>query len=157
MSDFVFNAALGRVAELYNRVKNNDPANSALVVVVLKASGISADATLKDLTTLAAILSSGTTAEATNSGYSRKILDDTILSALTPDNTNDRMDADTPDLTWTSVQATGGNWGKLLFCYDNDTTGGNDTNIVPLTAHDFAISCDGTDVTAGVAVFYRAS
>ena len=34
MADFVFNIAKGRVAEFYNRVDTNDPANSALVIVV---------------------------------------------------------------------------------------------------------------------------
>lgn len=159
MADFVFNVALGRVAEFYNRVDSNDPANSALVIVALKASGISSDATLKDLTTLAAVLASGTTAEATNTGYARKTLDDTAIGTLTPDNTNDRMDVDIPDQTWTAVQTTGGAWGKLLVCYDNDTTGGTDSNLIPLTAHDFAVTPDGSDITAVIAAagFYRAA
>ncbi len=159
MADFVFNIAKGRVAELYNRVDTNDPANSALVVVALKSSGISSDATLLDLDTLAAVLASGTTVEATNSGYARKVLTDSDLAALSPDDTNDRMDVDIPDQTWTSVQATGGAWGKLLICYDSDTTGGTDSNIIPLTAHDFAVTPDGSDIVAQVSAsgFYRAT
>jgi hypothetical protein len=159
VADFVFNVALGRVAELYNRVDTNDPANSALIIVALKSSGISSDATLKDVDTLAAVLASGTTVEATNTGYARKILTDTELSAMTPDDANDRMDIDIPDQTWTGVQATGGAWGKLLVCYDADTTGGTDSNIIPLTAHDFAVTPDGSDIQAVIAAtgFYRAS
>ena len=33
MANIVFNIAKGRVVELYNRVENNDPANSALILV----------------------------------------------------------------------------------------------------------------------------
>lgn len=42
MANFVFNIAKGRVAELYNRVTTNDPANSALVAVVLATAGLDA-------------------------------------------------------------------------------------------------------------------
>lgn len=45
----------------------------------------------------------------------------------------------------------------LLFCYDSDTTAGTDANIVPLTCHPFAITPDGSDVTAAVTDFFRAS
>ena len=35
MADFVFNLSKGRVAEFFNRVDSNDPANSAIIVSVL--------------------------------------------------------------------------------------------------------------------------
>jgi hypothetical protein len=38
VADFVYNIAKGRVAELYNRVDSNDPANSVLVIVVIDAA-----------------------------------------------------------------------------------------------------------------------
>jgi hypothetical protein len=157
MADFVFNIAKGRVAELYNRVDSNDPANSALVIVVLATSGLEADATLIDLDTLSAVVA-GTTNEVTNTNYARKVLTDADLSAMTPDDTNNRMDLDIPDQTWTSVAA-GDGWSKLLVCYDNDTTGGTDANIIPLTAHDFVVTPDGSDITAQINAsgFYRAS
>lgn len=158
MGDFVFNIAKGRVAEFYNRVDSNDPANSALVIVALKASGIEADSVLRDYDTLSAILAAAND-EATNTGYARKVLTDSDLSAFAADDTNDRVDLDIADQTWTAVEATGGAWAKLLICYDSDTTGGDDTNIIPLTAHDFAVTPDGSDITAQIASagFYRAS
>ena len=157
MADFVFNIAKGRVAELYNRVDSNDPANSALVIVVLATSGLEADATLIDLDTLSAVVA-GTTNEVTNTNYARKVHTDADLSAMTPDDTNNRIDLDIPDQTWTSVAA-GDGWSKLLVCYDNDTTGGTDANIIPLTAHDFVVTPDGSDITAQINAsgFYRAS
>lgn len=157
MADFVFNIAKGRVAELYNRVDTNDGANSALIILVLATSGLESDATLKDLDTVTALVA-GTTNEVTNSGYARKVLTDTELSAMAPDDTNDRMDLDFADQTWTAVAA-GDGWSKLVVCFDNDTTGGTDANIVPLTAHDFVVVPDGSDITAQInsAGFFRAS
>jgi len=157
MADFVFNIAKGRVGEFYNRVDTNDPANSALIIVILRTASIETDAVLKDKDTLADVLS-GTTDEATNTNYARKTLTDTDISAFAADDTNDRVDLDIADQTWTSV-ASGDGWSKLLVCYDNDTTAGTDANIIPLTAHDFVVTPDGTDIVAQIASagFYRAS
>lgn len=157
MADFVFNIAKGRVAELYNRVDSNDPANSALVIVVLATSGLESDATLKDKDTLADVLA-GTTNEVTNTGYARKVLTDADLAAFAADDTNDRVDLDFADQTWTGVAA-GDGWSKVIVCYDSDTTAGTDSNIVPLTAHDFVVTPDGSDIVAQInaAGFYRAA
>lgn len=154
MSNFTFNVAKGRAAELYNRVKTNDPANSALVIVAINTTAT--DATLEDLDTLAAIIADANTAEVTNSGYARKVLTDADLAALAPDDTNNRMDIDLGDQTWSAVAA-GDAWTDLIICYDPDTTGGDDSALIPLTQHDFPITPDGSDIVAQVAVFFRAS
>lgn len=159
MADSVFNVAKGRVVEYYNRVESDDPANSALIVVALKASGLESHATLKDYNDLAAILAAAND-EATNTGYARKTLTQADLAALpSPDDTNDRYEVDIPDQTWTAVQTTGGAWGMLLICYDPDTTAGTDSTIIPLTMHDFAVTPDGTDIVAQVNAlgFFRAA
>lgn len=157
MADFVFNVSKGRVAELYNRVQTNDGANSALIIVVINANGAT-DATMKDYDTLAALLADVNVAEVTNSNYARKTLTDSDLSAFSPDDTNDRVDLDIADQTWNSVAA-GDAWTDLVICYDNDTTGGTDSNIIPLTLHDFAATPNGGNITAQIATagFYRAS
>ncbi len=156
MADFVFNIAKGRVAELFERVAQNDPANAALVVVAVVST--ETDATLRDLDTLAAVLANANTAEVTNTNYARKVLTDSDLSAIAPDDANDRMDLDFADQTWSAVGA-GDSWTDLLICYDSDTTGGTDANIIPLTQHDFSITPDGSDIVAQLAAagFYRAS
>jgi len=156
MADQVFNIALGRVAELYNRVDQNDPTNAALIIAAINTSAL--DATLKDLDDLAAVLGDANTAEVTNTNYARKVLTDADLTAFAPDDANDRVDLDIPDQTWTSVSA-GDNWTDLLVCYDSDTGAGTDANIVPLTQHDFSVTPDGSDITAQIAAagFYRAS
>ena len=156
MANFIHNIGLGRVAELYNRVDLNDPANAVLVIVVIDLNG-DTDAVMKDRDTLSALLA-GTANEVTNTNYARKVLADTDLAAMAPDDSNDRMDLDFADQTFSAIAA-GDAWTDLLVCYDSDSTGGDDTNIVPLTNHDFVVTPDGSDITAQLdaAGFYRAS
>ena len=47
----------------------------------------------------------------------------------------------------------------MIICYDGDTGAGNDSNIIPLTFHDFVLTSDGSDVTAQFDAlgFFRAS
>lgn len=153
MSNIVFNIAKGRVVELYNRVKSNDPTNAALILVPIETSGLESDATLIDKDDLAALLS-GATNEQTTMG--RKTLTDSDLASLpAPDDGNDRYDVSLPTTTWTA--ATGNAISKIAVCYDSDTTGGADSAIIPLTMFDFAITPDGSDVQMTGGVFFRAS
>ena len=146
MADGTFNVGLGRIVELANRVNSNDPANSAFVLVVLKAAGLQADSVLIDYNDLAAILAA-TNDEATNAGYARKVLTDVSGITVTVDDTEDEVLVNFPAQIFATVAAAGGAWGKSLVCYDSDTTGGTDANIVPLTFHDCAITPDGRDIT----------
>lgn len=153
MANIVFNIAKGRVVELYNRVKSNDPANSALVIVPIETAGLEADAVLVDADTLAAVLA-GATNEQTTMG--RKTLTDADLAALpAPDDANDRYDVALPTVTWTA--ATGNAISKLLVCYDSDTTAGTDANIVPLTLFDFTQTPSGGNIEMTGGTFYRAA
>ena len=159
MADGVFNIAKGRVVEFYNRVESNDPAASALIVVLLKAN--EAEATLIDRDNLSLVLAEAGNTEAVFTNYARKTLTDADLAALpAPDDTNERFEVDIPDQTWTSA-GNGANdtLTKLLVCYDADTGAGDDTNIIPLTHHDFAVTTDGSDLTAQIAAlgFFRAA
>jgi hypothetical protein len=144
VADFTFNVSLGRVVELYGRVKAGDPSGAVLMLVVLKATAAS-DATLRDCTTLAAVLSASP--EATNSGYARKTLAATAIAAVTPDHTNDLIALTFPAQTWNSVAAAGGNWAKLVVCYA-PTAASATSAIVPMTCHDLAVVPNGTNVTA---------
>lgn len=155
MADFVYNIAKGRVVELANRVLNNDPTNSALVVLLLK--GAAADTTLKDLDTLSAVLGDVSTTEADASGYSRKTITDAAGGlTVTVDDTNDLVDVDVSDIAWGTLGA-GNNLTDVIFAYDNDTAAGTDANIVPLTQHDFVLTTQGTEVTTIVNNFFRAT
>jgi hypothetical protein len=153
MANIVFNIAKGRVVELYNRVKSNDPANSALILVPIETSGLEADATLIDVDTLTALVA-GTTNEQTTMG--RKTLTDADLAALpAPDDVNDRYDISLPTQVWTG--ATGNAISKIAVCYDSDTTAGTDANIIPLTMFDFVQTPSGADIQMTGGVFFRAS
>jgi hypothetical protein len=153
MANIVFNIAKGRVVEYYNRVKSNDPANSALILVPLETSGLESDATLIDADTLTALLS-GATNEQTTMG--RKTLSDSALAALpSPDDTNDRYEVSLPTQTWTA--ASGNAISKIVVCYDSDTTSGTDANIIPLTMFDFAQTPSGADIQMTGGVFFRAA
>lgn len=146
MADVQFNISRGKVNEYFARVDGNDPANSAIVIVLLKVA--EADATLVDYDDLAAVLA-GSNTEADFTNYARKVLTDTDITAPVPDDTNDWQVADIAAQTWTSAGGTLDNTlVKLLLCYDSDTTGGTDANIVPIAAYDFAATTNGADLTA---------
>ena len=145
MASFGFNVAKGREAEFHNRVDGNDPANSALILAVLAAATIEPDATLVDFDTLAAILA--ISLEVTNGSYARKTLTDANLSPYTVDDT---LNLPMANQTFATIAA-GDSWAKLLICYDSDTTGGTDANIVPVVAHDLllngaAVVPNGSDI-----------
>lgn len=153
MANIVFNIAKGRVVEYYNRVKGNDPAASAIILVPIETTGLEADAVLLDVDTLAALIA-GTTNEQTTMG--RKTLTDVELAALpAPDDTNDRYEVSLPTTTWTA--ATGNAISKIAVCYDADTAAGTDANIIPLCMFDFAQTPSGSDIQMTTGVFFRAS
>ena len=153
MANIVFNIAKGRVVEYYNRVKGNDPANSALILVPIETSGLQADSVLIDVDDLAALVA-GATNEQTTMG--RKTLTDSDLAALPgPDDANDRYDISLPTVTWTA--ASGNPISKIVVCYDPDTTGGADSAIIPLTMFDAVATPDGNDLQLTGGVFFRAS
>lgn len=167
MADFTFNIARGCNKFYYYAVENSlvlasagqftSTANSAFIIVAIDANGTTDDA-LRDFDDLAALLA-GTPNEVTNSGYARKVLTETDLAAVpAPDDTNNRLDLDINDQTWTGVAA-GTAWTDLLVCFDPDTTAGTDSSIIPMTCHDFPITPDGSDINVGVAAagFYRSA
>lgn len=154
MADFVFNIAKGRVGQYVQNVKDGSPANSRLQVIPLETTGLEADAALKDHNELAALLA-GTSNEQITMG--RK----TVLAAaitITVDDTNERLDIDMSDITWTG--ATGNAISALIVVYCPDgVTPGADSTFIPLTNHAFVVTPDGSDITAQVAAagFFRAS
>jgi len=145
MANIVFNIALGRLANYTSLPAAND----ALILVPLEASGLETDAVLRDKDDLAAVVA-GTTNEQTTVG--RK----TLASVTdTVDDTNDRVALDAADVTWTSP--TGNAIGAVVICYDPDTTGGTDADLIPLTKHDLAWTPDGNSFTLTISDFARVS
>ncbi len=157
MADFVYNVAKGHVSEFATRILANDPTNAVFVAVLLKASV--ADGTAEDYDDLSLVLGDASTTESDATDYVRKLITDSGEGLTrTIDDTNNRIDIDVSDIVWTGLGgATNNTLTDLLFCYDSDSTGGTDANIVPCTQHDFALTTQDTDVTAQVANFFRAS
>lgn len=154
MADFVFNIAKGIAKQYFVNVDTGAPANSRLKVIPIETSGIEADATLKDYDDLAALLA-GTSNEQTTMG--RKTLTSADVT-ITLDDTNDRVDVDVSDITWTGATGNAISALVLVYCPDGVTPGA-DSTFVPISKHDFAITPDGSDVTAQIAAagIWRAS
>jgi hypothetical protein len=154
MADFVFNIAKGKV-KYYCELPVASGAGDCLTIVLLKAA--EADSTLKDYTNLLSLLAGASNeADFTNYGARKEITSVTI----TVDNTNDRVDIAIPDQTWANAGgATNNTLTDLLICYDPLSGSGTDSDIIPLTCHDFTPTTDGSDLTADVATagFFRAS
>lgn len=153
MANIVFNTSCGRVSEYANRVITNDPTNS--VFLLLGYNSTATDATIRDLADVAAVEADANTAELTNSGYVRKTFNEAAIT-MTINNAADRTEVDVADQTWTAVAA-GTNFTHLLFAYDSDSTTGTDSAVKPCTWHNFAVTTDGSDVTAQIADFFRAA
>lgn len=101
---------------------------------VLKTGSANGVNGIVDLDTVAAITAGGYT-EVTNAGYARKTLTDADLAAWAPDDTNNRVLLVLPLQTFGSPNVTAGdNWDLVVVAYDNDTTGGTDANLIPITA-----------------------
>ena len=145
MANIVFSVALGRLAYYASLPAAND----ALILVPLEASGLETDAVLRDKDTLTDVVA-GTTNEQTTIG--RKTL---ASVTVTVDDTNDRVALDAADVTWTSP--TGNAIGAVVICYDPDTTGGTDADLIPLTKHDLTWTPDGNSFTLAIADFARIS
>jgi Flp pilus assembly protein TadG len=147
VADIIFNIAKGKIAYFAEL----GAANDALIMVPIETTGIVSDATMRDYATLDAVLA-GASNEQTTMG--RKTL---ASVTVTVDNTNDRVDIDCADVTWTA--ATGNAISAVLICYDGDTTAGTDANIIPISKHDFVVTPNGGDIVAQIAAsgFARAS
>lgn len=124
------------------------------MLVPLSASGTEAQG--QDLDTLAAVEADANFAEQTAGGWARVVLDDTDLAVIAVDDTNNRFPATIPQVSMGSPTA-GNDTTGLLVCYDPDTTAGTDSNIVPISHHDFAVTADGNEVVVNAGDVVRAS
>lgn len=145
MSDVIFNIAKGAAAE-----KARDDATKFLVLLLKVDEG---NTGLIDRATVSAILGASNT-EANFTNYARKT---GITATLAVDNTNDWVTLDMPDQTWTTAGgATNNTLTKLIIAYEEAAA---DSTRVPISAHDFAVTTDASDLTAQVATagFYKAA
>lgn len=145
MTDFAFNIAKGRMVEFAQRVKGGDPAASRLVLLALSTNAPT-ESTAKDADTFAALVTAGAV-EATNGGYAKKIITAADIT-MNIDDTGEKYWVDLADQTWAAVAA-GSAWVALILGYSPVTSPAN-ADIVPIGHYDFAVTPDGSDITAQV-------
>lgn len=145
MANIVFNAALGRLAHYASLPATND----ALILVALESSGLVADYVMRDYDTLSDLLAGASNEQTT---VTRKTL---ASVTVTVNDTDNRVDIDAADVTYTAP--TGNPIGAMVVCYDPDTTGGDDTTLIPLTKHDLTWTPDGNNFTLTIADLGRVS
>lgn len=155
---FTANKGKGRIVELYNRVKNNEPANSAFVLIPLSAAGSEAEG--QDYDDLKALLEDAGFTEQGGGGWERKTLTDSELAAFPePDDENNRYDVENPEVNFGEPEA-GNDVVAFALCYDPNTTEGEDDTLeflgqsLPASG---TIEADGTEVTVKAGEFFRAS
>ncbi len=155
MANFTFNQGKGRVVQLVKNVDAATPANAAILLVVLSASDTFAN--VGDFDTLTAVLA-GTPNEvgaAWGASNGRKTLTASSFAGTDygPDDTNDWGFAKLPSQTWATVAASNNSTG-LLVCY-TETASPTDSDWIPLTHHDFAVTTDGSNVVLDAGDFFR--
>lgn len=142
MADFVFNIAKGAAAEMF---RDSGAAGGMLLLTTADT-----DDAMGDTDHLTALLATAAV-EAVDASYARKT---GLTGTVTVDDTNNRVDIDMPDQTWTALD--GAAIVDLVIFYENAAA---DSTRIPLTNHDFAVTPDTSDVTAqlNASGFFRAS
>ncbi len=141
MADEVMNIARGKTG-WYSMLT---AASDAITIVVLMV--VEADDTLNNYDELGALIGAAGNTEANSTNYARKELTDITVSQ--DDTANTAKAVVDADKTWSAVAlAAAESWVELLMCWDGDTGAGADTDIIPLTHHDFAVTPNGGDITA---------
>lgn len=125
--------------------------NAGIIITLLKATGLEADGTLADYTNVQALLA-GTSDQADFTNFVRKTVFGSGGTGIvkTVDNATNRVLFDLPDQTWVDAGGnpvvTNNTLGKVLICFDPDTTTGDDSTVLPLLAHDITATTDGNDL-----------
>lgn len=124
MAQAISNVAKGKIRTLGELPLTND----AIIWILLQSAGLEALSVLQDYTTLAALLAGASDEVAsTFSGGARQTA--TGVTVTVSQVTDDVL-IDCADPQWT-VTASAQAIGAVIACYDDDTTGGSDTNLIP--------------------------
>lgn len=145
MADVIANIVKGAAIE---KVRDS---GSNLGVMLLKVN--ESEGTLIDRDDLGALLAAANT-EADFTNYARKT---GITGTITVDDTNDRVDLDMPDQTWSSAGGASDNTLTKAVPYYEESAA--DANRIPIAYLDFPITTNGGNVTMvlNAAGFFRAA
>jgi len=142
MANNVFTYARGCFVEKVKFPLGTD----ALLLILLKSTGLQADTTLRNYQTVAAMLASNTEADFTN--YARKVISGGVT--ITTDTTNSKQTITFSNPTWAAAGgAVNNTLGKLVVAY-RPTSGSLDSACLPLTYHDFSATTTGSDLLGQV-------
>lgn len=144
MANYVFGTTgLGRVAAYVSDVLAGG--NDAIVWIPMATSGTAEQA--EALTTFQAVEADANFSEQTHASWGRITQDETGDGlAVAFDATNNRVECDSNDLVWASPD-TGNNTVGIIACYDPDTTGGDDSTLIPLVHLDMVVTANDQQVT----------
>lgn len=123
----------------------------SLLVVLLQATSLPSDNTLKRTQFLSGVLSTGTGAgiESTFTNYARLVYAAASIT-ITVNTTTDVVTLDISDGLWNSAGgATNNSVAALLLCYKPTSTS-LDTAIPIISKHDFVASTTGGNLTASI-------
>jgi hypothetical protein len=148
MANFVFDYGMGKAAQL---VQDN---TNSLVMILMQA--VEADATLRTYANLSTLLAATGNTEATFTGYARKT---GLAETVTVDTTAHSVKITMPNQTFTAAGgAVNNTLVKVILAVQTATAG--DTGLIPLTAHDYSATTNGTNdlvINIPTTGFYSAS
>ncbi|MEO1529338.1 MAG: hypothetical protein AAFX06_28290 [Planctomycetota bacterium] len=133
MSNFVFNIAKGTVREKALK-------GAPLKMLILQAA--SAEAVLKDLDSVAAVLADAGTDEADFTNYARATL---VNVTDTVDDTSDSVSVTANDVVFASAGGATNNTTVAVVLFDD--VDGTDANAIPLVHLDAVFTTDGNQLT----------
>jgi len=147
MANVSFNIAKGRIPYYFDQAAAGAP---DVVMRLLVAAGLQADATLVDYTTMSALLAASND-EATFTGYAAKTLS---APRSTIDNTTDRVVVDNTAVTTITWNPAGGAvnnaLAKAIICYVPAPGTSTDAQIIPLMAYDISATTDGNPLVVTI-------
>lgn len=135
MADGIFNISKGAFVE-----KIRDGATN-VSILLLQAN--ESEAALVDHDDVASMLAAAGNTEANFTNYGRKT---GLTGTITVDDTNDRVDVDVPDQTFTGAGGAANNdLTKMITAYEESAS---DAGRVPMFHHDLIVTTDGNDLIA---------
>ncbi len=138
MANLIFNVMKGAWAQ-YGTLPL---ASDGLTLVPLLSAGLVSDATMRDYTTLAAVLAGNT-----ESNIGRKAL---TTVTVTVDQAADVVLLDCDDFTYTAATA-GGAVGAFVICYVPIVGTSPDSAVIPISKHDVTFTPAGNNVNVTIA------
>jgi hypothetical protein len=144
MANGVMTYAKGRFVQWSTVSAGSD----AVMVILLKTTGLVADATMKNYSTLAAVFAGGNV-EADFTNYARKVFSTSLT--ITVSTAASTATVTSANYTWSAAGgALNNTLGKLITAY-RPTPTSTDAQCIPMTYHDCTATTTGSDLLVSIA------